>query len=67
MAITAPHDAVGAIASLEPLDQPAATIAKKVRDTVPKGPVKDTLSGTWLGHALHPLMTTCRSARGRAR
>jgi nitrite reductase/ring-hydroxylating ferredoxin subunit/uncharacterized membrane protein len=57
MAITAPHEAVGAIASLEPLDEPAATIAKKVRDTVPAGPVKDALSGTWLGHALHPLLT----------
>jgi nitrite reductase/ring-hydroxylating ferredoxin subunit/uncharacterized membrane protein len=57
MAITAPHDAVGAIAGIEPLDEPAATVAKKVRDTVPAGPVKDALSGTWLGHALHPLLT----------
>jgi nitrite reductase/ring-hydroxylating ferredoxin subunit/uncharacterized membrane protein len=57
MAITAPHDAVGAIASLEPVDAPAATVAKKVRDSVPDGPVKDALSGTWLGHALHPLLT----------
>jgi nitrite reductase/ring-hydroxylating ferredoxin subunit/uncharacterized membrane protein len=57
MAITAPHDAVGAIAGIEPLDEPASTVAKKVRDTVPAGPVKDALAGTWLGHPLHPLMT----------
>ena len=24
---------------------------------MPDGPVKDALSGTWLGHALHPLLT----------
>jgi nitrite reductase/ring-hydroxylating ferredoxin subunit/uncharacterized membrane protein len=57
MAITAPHEAVDAIAGIEPLDEPAATVAKKVRDTIPAGPVKDALSGTWLGHALHPLLT----------
>jgi nitrite reductase/ring-hydroxylating ferredoxin subunit/uncharacterized membrane protein len=57
MAITAPQDAVGTIAGIEPLDEPARTVAKTVRDTVPRGPVKDALSGTWLGHALHPLLT----------
>jgi nitrite reductase/ring-hydroxylating ferredoxin subunit/uncharacterized membrane protein len=41
----------------EPLDQPAETIAKVVRDTVPSGAVKDGLSGTWLGHAVHPFLT----------
>jgi len=51
------HDAVDALASIEALDAPAAKVAKTVRDTVPAGPVKDTLSGTWLGHALHPLLT----------
>jgi nitrite reductase/ring-hydroxylating ferredoxin subunit/uncharacterized membrane protein len=60
MTTTAAHavrDAVDAIVNIEPLDAPAAKVAKKVRDTVPSGPVKDTLSGTWLGHALHPLLT----------
>jgi nitrite reductase/ring-hydroxylating ferredoxin subunit/uncharacterized membrane protein len=42
----------------EALDPPAETVAKFVRDTVPAGPVKDALSGTWLGHALHPLLMT---------
>jgi nitrite reductase/ring-hydroxylating ferredoxin subunit/uncharacterized membrane protein len=57
MAITAPRDAIGAIAGAEPLDEPATAVAKLVRDTVPDGPVKDALSGTWLGHTLHPLLT----------
>jgi nitrite reductase/ring-hydroxylating ferredoxin subunit/uncharacterized membrane protein len=57
MATTPAHQAVGAIASLEALDEPARKIGKTVRDTVPAGPVKDALSGTWLGHALHPVLT----------
>jgi nitrite reductase/ring-hydroxylating ferredoxin subunit/uncharacterized membrane protein len=39
------------------LDGPAEAAAKWIRGVVPRGPVKDTLSGTWLGHALHPLLT----------
>src|SRR3954463_14520764 len=42
---------VGAAASL---DGPAEAVAKWVRGAVPRGPVKDTLSGTPLGHALPP-------------
>jgi nitrite reductase/ring-hydroxylating ferredoxin subunit/uncharacterized membrane protein len=45
---------VGAVASL---DGPAEAVAKWVRGVVPKGPVKDTLAGTPLGHALHPFLT----------
>ena len=45
---------VGAVAAL---DGPAEAVAKWVRGVVPKGPVKDTLSGTPLGHALHPFLT----------
>jgi nitrite reductase/ring-hydroxylating ferredoxin subunit/uncharacterized membrane protein len=56
-AANAVHDAVEEIAELEALDGPAKTVARKVRDTIPRGPVKDALSGTWLGHALHPLLT----------
>ena len=44
------------LAALEQLDPVAEPIAKKVRDILPAGPVKDALSGTWLGHALHPLL-----------
>jgi nitrite reductase/ring-hydroxylating ferredoxin subunit/uncharacterized membrane protein len=45
---------VGAAAGL---DGPAEAVAGWVRGIVPKGPIKDTLSGTPLGHALHPLLT----------
>jgi len=44
------------LAALEPLDAPAKPIAKFVRDAIPKGAVKDALSGTWLGHTLHPVL-----------
>ena len=51
------HDVVAQLAGLEGLDEPAKVIGKSVRDVVPAGPVKDALSGVWLGHALHPLLT----------
>ena len=35
------------------LDGPAEAIAKWARGAIPKGPVKDTLSGVPLGHAAH--------------
>ncbi len=44
------------IADLEPLDSVAEPLAKQVRNLLPGGPVKDVLSGTPLGHALHPVM-----------
>lgn len=44
------------LAGAEALDEPAEAIAKQVRNLLPPGPVKDALSGTWLGHALHPLL-----------
>src|SRR3954447_8324510 len=43
--------------SIAALDAPAKIIGKSVRDTIPRGTVKDALSGTWAGHALHPLLT----------
>lgn len=42
---------------IQALDAPAEKIARSVRKAIPAGPVKDALSGTWLGHAFHPLMT----------
>ena len=44
------------LAELEPLDSVAKPLAKWVRDVLPGGPVKDLLSGTPLGHALHPVL-----------
>ena len=43
--------------SITALDGPAGAIAGAVRGVLPAGPAKDLLSGTWLGHALHPLVT----------
>jgi nitrite reductase/ring-hydroxylating ferredoxin subunit/uncharacterized membrane protein len=41
----------------EALDAPAKIIARKVRQTLaPKG-LKDAVSGTWLGHPVHPPLT----------
>src|SRR5689334_2483363 len=54
---TDPTELVGQIERLAELDEPAATVGKTVRDIVPAGPVKDALSGRWLGHALHPFLT----------
>jgi nitrite reductase/ring-hydroxylating ferredoxin subunit len=48
---------VDAVESASPLDTPGKKIAKTVRDTIKPGALKDTLSGTWLGHALHPMLT----------
>src|SRR4051812_38535530 len=39
------------------LDGVAKPLAKQVRGLVKPGALKDALSGTWLGHALHPMLT----------
>ena len=41
----------------EGLDKIGDPIAELVPKLFPHGPVKDFLSGTWLGHSLHPLLT----------
>jgi nitrite reductase/ring-hydroxylating ferredoxin subunit len=46
-----------AIEGLTALDGPARAVSGAVARAVPAGPVKDALSGTWLGHAVHPLLT----------
>src|SRR4051795_1987624 len=51
------HDLVETVESAEALDEPGKALGKAIRDTVPKGAVKDGLAGTWLGHALHPMLT----------
>jgi nitrite reductase/ring-hydroxylating ferredoxin subunit/uncharacterized membrane protein len=48
---------VDALESASALDGAAKVVGKTVRNVIPHGPVKDALSGTWLGHALHPLLT----------
>ena len=43
---------------LEWLDDPAGAAQEKIKQAVPRSsPVGEALSGTWLGHPLHPLLT----------
>ncbi|HEV2819667.1 MAG TPA: Rieske (2Fe-2S) protein [Solirubrobacteraceae bacterium] len=39
------------------LDAPGQAIAARVRGLLGPGALKDAVSGRWLGHALHPLLT----------
>jgi nitrite reductase/ring-hydroxylating ferredoxin subunit/uncharacterized membrane protein len=48
---------VDAVESASPLDTPGKKIGKVVRGALGPGAVKNALSGTWLGHALHPMLT----------
>jgi nitrite reductase/ring-hydroxylating ferredoxin subunit/uncharacterized membrane protein len=48
---------VSEIEAAEALDSPAKAIGKAVRDNVGQGPLKEALSGTWLGHPVHPMLT----------
>jgi hypothetical protein len=45
------------VESVEALDPAVLKLAEAVRNVVPVGAPRDALSGTWLGHALHPLLT----------
>jgi len=53
----AANSAVDALESVEALDGAALKLAGAVSRAVPVGVPRDALSGTWLGHALHPLLT----------
>jgi uncharacterized membrane protein len=48
---------VARLESVEALDGPARTVGSTVRTLIPSGAAKDALSGAWLGHAVHPLLT----------
>jgi uncharacterized membrane protein len=48
---------VRALESAEFFDPVAQQVGKTVRDVLSRGPVKDAVSGTWLGHAVHPMLT----------
>jgi nitrite reductase/ring-hydroxylating ferredoxin subunit/uncharacterized membrane protein len=58
MARQLPHALSERIGAIDALDAPAKAIAKQIRNLLPDGGgVKDVLSGTWIGHTLHPLLT----------
>src|SRR3954470_13014011 len=43
--------------SAAPLDGLGEKVGKAVRGAIGRGALKDTISGTWLGHAVHPMLT----------
>jgi uncharacterized membrane protein len=51
------NDVVGRLESIEALDAPGRAAGRAVRALLGNGGRKDVLSGKWLGHALHPIMT----------
>ena len=50
------HDLLDRLASLEAVDAPAQAIAKFVRNLKRPPEINEALSGTWLGHPVHPLL-----------
>jgi nitrite reductase/ring-hydroxylating ferredoxin subunit/uncharacterized membrane protein len=48
---------VRAVESAALLDPAAKAVGKTVRKVLSGGALKDALSGTWLGHAVHPMLT----------
>lgn len=48
---------VDKVEGAEVLDDVAKPLAKQVRGLLKQGAFKDALSGTWLGHAVHPMLT----------
>jgi uncharacterized membrane protein len=50
-------DFVHRIEGNEGLDRPAAVLERVAEAVAPPGPVHDALTGTWLGHAVHPAAT----------
>ncbi|MCU1485565.1 MAG: Rieske (2Fe-2S) protein [Actinomycetia bacterium] len=53
-----PDQLTATIEGLAPLDRVGEPVAVAVRAAVPHGGTKDLLSGTWLGHPLHPVLTS---------
>ncbi|HEY6396560.1 MAG TPA: DUF2231 domain-containing protein, partial [Solirubrobacteraceae bacterium] len=45
------------VESTQFLDAPAKAAGRAIRSTIGRDWRKDLLSGTWLGHAVHPLLT----------
>lgn len=50
-------DLVHGLESNSGLDRPARVLETVANVVAPEGPRRDVLQGSWLGHALHPLMT----------
>lgn len=51
------HTVLDALEQVDALDGTGKALGKAMRGAIGPGAAKDALSGTWLGHALHPLLT----------
>jgi nitrite reductase/ring-hydroxylating ferredoxin subunit len=51
------HRILGALAGLDALDPVGEKLGELVRAATKPRPLKEALSGTWLGHPVHPLLT----------
>jgi nitrite reductase/ring-hydroxylating ferredoxin subunit/uncharacterized membrane protein len=51
------HRLAERVGELSIIDGPAENVARRVRGLLEPGAVKDAVSGTFLGHPLHPLLT----------
>jgi len=57
MALKIVEDLLERLHQAEWLDGVARPLSKFVGEVIPHGVVKDALSGTWIGHPLHPMLT----------
>ncbi len=51
------HELVDKLGEIEAIDAPANAVADRVQAALKPGLVKDLLSGTPVGHAMHPILT----------
>ncbi len=51
------HDMAKGLGEAEALDRVAGPLVRAAKKLIPPGPVKDVLSGTPMGHPLHPALT----------
>ncbi len=51
------HRLLRRVEGAEGLDGPARALSRLTQSKLGRGPLRDVLTGTWLGHAFHPLLT----------
>ncbi len=51
------HELASKLGGVSALDGIAKPLAEAVHRRIGRGPLKDALSGTWLGHPVHPMLT----------
>jgi nitrite reductase/ring-hydroxylating ferredoxin subunit/uncharacterized membrane protein len=51
------YDVAARLGKISGLDRAGKWLEELAARLVPRGPVKDAMSGTWLGHPVHPVLT----------